>query len=153
MIGKDRRRIDAPRIVAGESLFASDVQRPGMKIASVVRCPVVGGKPKSWDDAKAKAVPGVRMIALVSAGLAVIADDTYAMLTAREALEPTIVWDEGANAAIGSARMLATLGSAFELRARPCAEAATSRRRSRRPLERSKPNTSIPTRPTRRWKR
>ena len=114
VIGKDRRRVDAPRIVAGESLFASDVQRPGMKVGSVVHCPVVGGKPKSWDETKAKAVPGVRVIAPVSAGLAVIADDTYAMLTAREALEPTIVWDEGANAAIGSARLLATLGSAFE---------------------------------------
>jgi isoquinoline 1-oxidoreductase beta subunit len=114
LIGRDRRRVDAPRIVAGEPLFASDVTRPGMKYASVVRCPVVGGKPKSWDESKAKAVPGFRMVAPTAAGLAVIADDTYAMLSAREALEPTIVWDEGANAAIGSAQMLETLRGAFD---------------------------------------
>ena len=114
IIGKDRLRVDAPRIVAGEALFASDVTRPGMKFASVVRCPVVGGKAKSWDESKAKAVPGFRMVAPTAAGLAVIADDTHAMLTAREALEPTIVWDEGANAAVGSARMLAALRGAFD---------------------------------------
>jgi isoquinoline 1-oxidoreductase beta subunit len=114
IIGKDRRRIDAPRIVAGEPLFASDVQRPGMKVASVVRCPVVGGKPKSWDEGKAKAVPGVRMVAPVSAGLAVIADDTWSMLAARAALEPTIVWDEGPNAAIGSAQVMTALRTAFD---------------------------------------
>ena len=113
-IGKDRRRVDAPRIVAGEALFASDIQRPGMKFGSVVRCPVVGGKPKSWDDTKAKAVPGVRMIAPVSTGLAVIADDTYAMLSAREALEPTIVWEEGPNAATSSSQLRATLSGAFD---------------------------------------
>ena len=119
VIGKDRRRVDAPRIVAGEPLFASDVQRPGMKFGSVIRCPVVGGKPKSWDDAKARAVPGVRLIAPVSAGLAVIADDTFAMISAREALEPTIVWDEGPNAATGSAQMLAALRGAFDTRGMP----------------------------------
>jgi isoquinoline 1-oxidoreductase subunit beta len=124
LIGKDRRRVDAPRIVAGEPLFASDVQRPGMKVASVVRCPVVGGKAKSWDEAKAKTVPGVRMIAPVSTGLAVIADDTWSMLSAREALEPTIVWDEGPNAATGSAEMLAGLRAAFET---PAAGAALTR--------------------------
>jgi isoquinoline 1-oxidoreductase subunit beta len=114
IIGKDRLRVDGPRIVAGEPLFASDVSRPGMKYASVVRCPVVGGKPKSWDESKANAVPGLRMIAPVSAGLAVIADDTWAMLSAREVLEPTIVWDEGENAATGSAEVLAGLRAAFE---------------------------------------
>ncbi len=114
LIGKDRLRVDAPRIVAGEPLFASDVQRPGMRVASVVRCPVVGGKPKSWDETKAKAVPGFRLVAPVSTGLAVVADDTWAMLSAREALEPTIVWDEGPNAAIGSAEVLAGLRAAFE---------------------------------------
>ncbi len=114
IIGRDRRRIDAPRILAGEPLFASDVQRPGMKVASVVRCPVVGGKAKSWDEAKAKAVPGVRMVAPVSTGLAVIADDTWSMLSARAALEPTIVWDEGPNAAIGSAQVMAALRAAFD---------------------------------------
>jgi isoquinoline 1-oxidoreductase beta subunit len=112
-IGKDRRRIDAPRIVAGAPLFASDVQRPGMKVGSVVRCPVDGGKAKTWNDAKARAIPGVRLVAPVAAGLVVVADDTAAVLAAREALEPTIVWDEGPNATVGSAEVLAGLRAAF----------------------------------------
>lgn len=114
IIGKDRRRVDGPKIAAGEATFASDVQRPGMKFASVIRCPVVGGKPKSWDEAKARAVAGVRMVAPISSGLAVIGDDTWAALSGREALEPTIVWDEGSNAAIGSAEVLASLRAGLE---------------------------------------
>ncbi len=113
VIGKDRRRVDGPRIVAGEATFASDVRKPGMKVASVIRCPVDGGRVKSWDDAKARSVPGVR-VARVSAGLAVIGDDTWAVLTAREALEPTIAWDDGADAVIGSAEVLARLTAAFD---------------------------------------
>lgn len=112
LIGQERKRVDAPRIVAGEATFASDVRRPGMKIACVVRCPVVGGTPRSWNEAAARAVPGVRSVAAVSAGLAVIADDTWAALRGREALEPTIAWDEGPNAKIGSAEMLARLEEA-----------------------------------------
>ena len=114
VIGKDRRRVDAPRIVAGEALFASDVQRPGMKFASVIRCPVAGGKPKTWDEAKARAVPGVRLVAPISAGLVVVGDDTWAAMSGRDALQPTIVWDEGPNAAASSAGVLAGLRSAIE---------------------------------------
>ncbi len=114
IIGKDRRRVDGPKIAAGEATFASDVQRPGMKVATVIRCPVVGGKPKSWDEAKARAVAGVRMVAPIASGLAVIGDDTWAALAGREALEPTVVWDEGANAAVGSAEVLASLRAGLE---------------------------------------
>jgi len=113
-MGKDRRRVDAPRIVAGEALFASDVQRPGMKFASVIRCPVAGGKPKTWDEAKARAVPGVRLVAPISSGLVVVGDDTWAAMSGRDALQPTIVWDEGPNATASSAGVLASLRSAME---------------------------------------
>ncbi len=111
VVGKDRRRVDGPRIVAGEAVFAGDVRRPGMKFASVVRCPVLGGKPRSFDAEKAKAVAGVRLVAPISSGLAVVADDTWAALQGREALAPTIVWDEGENAGVSSADVLARLSS------------------------------------------
>jgi len=111
LVGKDRRRVDGPRIVAGEAVFAGDVRRPGMKFASVVRCPVTGGKPRSWDAEKAKAVAGVRLVAAISSGLAVVADDTWSAFQGREALEPTIVWDEGENAGVSSAEFLARLSS------------------------------------------
>ncbi|HSB36600.1 MAG TPA: molybdopterin cofactor-binding domain-containing protein, partial [Thermoanaerobaculia bacterium] len=112
LVGKDRRRVDAPRIVAGEALFASDVRRPGMKVASIVRCPVYGGKPRSWNAEKAKAVPGVRLVAQISSGLAVVADDTWSAFRGREALEATIAWDEENNAGVSSADVLARLTQA-----------------------------------------
>ncbi len=109
VVGKDRLRVDGPRIVSGEAIYAADVKRPGLKVASVVRCPVWGGKPRAWDAEKAKAIEGVRMVAPISSGLAVIADDTWAAFKGREALEATIQWDEGENAGVSSADMLARL--------------------------------------------
>ncbi|HSB64711.1 MAG TPA: molybdopterin cofactor-binding domain-containing protein, partial [Thermoanaerobaculia bacterium] len=98
LVGRDTRRVDGPPILAGKPLYASDVRRPGMKFATVVRCPVLGGAVKSFRAETALAVPGVRLVAPISAGLAVVADDTWAALRGREALEGTIVWDEGPNA-------------------------------------------------------
>ncbi len=112
LIGQDRKRVDAPRIVVGEATYASDVRRPGMKFACVVRCPVVGGKPMTWNDAAARAIEGMRTVVPVSAGLAVIADNSWAALRGRAELEPTIEWDEGPNASTGSAEVMAQLEAA-----------------------------------------
>jgi isoquinoline 1-oxidoreductase beta subunit len=83
-----------------------------MKFASVIRSPVYGGKLRSFDASAAKSVPGVRLVVPVHSGLAVIADDTWAALSGRRAVAPTIVWAEGANASISSADMLARLREA-----------------------------------------
>ena len=112
IVGRDRPRLDAPRIVAGSAVFASDVRLPGMKFASVIRCPVSGGKALSWDAGAARSVSGVQQVAAITSGLAVIADDTWAAFSGREALEPTVVWDEGPNAAASSEGMLAQLREA-----------------------------------------
>jgi isoquinoline 1-oxidoreductase beta subunit len=111
VVGKDRLRVDAPRIVSGEAVYAGDVMRPGLKVASVVRSPVWGGKPRAWNAEKARAVEGVRMVVPISSGLAVIGDDTWAAFKGREALEATIEWDEGENAGVSSADVLARLSS------------------------------------------
>lgn len=95
-IGKPTRRIDSPEKVNGKAQFGIDVRRPGMLHAAVARCPVFGGKVKSFDDAKAKAVPGVKQVVPISSGVAVVASNTWAALQGRNAL--TIVWDEGLNA-------------------------------------------------------
>ncbi|HEX5635066.1 MAG TPA: molybdopterin cofactor-binding domain-containing protein, partial [Gemmatimonadales bacterium] len=69
LIGKPLPRLDAPQVVRGEALFATDVRVPGMLVASVERCPVFGGTLTSFDDAKAKAVPGVRAVVQVTGGV------------------------------------------------------------------------------------
>ena len=95
-IGKPTKRVDSKDKVSGRAGFGIDVRRPAMLHAVVARCPVFGGKVKSFDGTKAKAVRGVKNVAPVSTGVAVVADNTWSALQGREALE--IQWDEGENA-------------------------------------------------------
>src|SRR2546428_9517147 len=56
------RRLDTPPKVDGSAEFGIDVKRPGLLVAVIARSPVFGGKVKSFDATKAKAVPGVRHV-------------------------------------------------------------------------------------------
>jgi isoquinoline 1-oxidoreductase beta subunit len=101
IIGKPRGRLDTPEKINGTAVFGIDVKVPGALTAMIVRCPVFGGKLKSFDAVKAKAVPGVREVVPIEAGVAVIADGFWAARKGRAALDVT--WDEGALAGLGSA--------------------------------------------------
>ena len=101
IVGKATKRIDSRVKVDGKAEFGIDVRRPGMLHAVVARCPVFGGKVKSFDATKAKAVRGVKQVVQVSTGVAVVADNTWSAMEGRSALG--IVWDEGANAKNSSA--------------------------------------------------
>lgn len=107
VIGKAIPRLDLGDKVTGKGRFGIDVQVPGMLVAVVARSPVYGGKPAKWDEAAAKAVPGVRQIAVISSGVAVIADGYWAARQGREAL--AVQWNEGANAGQSSAKIRAQL--------------------------------------------
>ena len=99
-IGKPVKRLDTREKTTGRAKFGIDVREPKMLHAVVARCPVFGGKVKSFDDAKAKDVPGVKQIVQISSGVAVVADNTWNAMQGRRALE--IVWDEGEHAANSS---------------------------------------------------
>jgi len=99
-IGKPRKRLDTPAKVNGTAQFGIDVRLPNIQHAVVARCPVFGGKVKSFNDSKAKAVPGVKRVLQISSGVAVVADNTWSAMEGRRALQ--ITWDEGANAANSS---------------------------------------------------
>lgn len=71
-----------------------------------------GGKPARWDEAAARAVPGVIAVVPIGAGLAVVGETTWAALSGRAALEPTIVWDEGPHREHASADVWRELGRA-----------------------------------------
>ncbi|WP_243293806.1 xanthine dehydrogenase family protein molybdopterin-binding subunit [Geothrix mesophila] len=96
LVGKRTPRFDGPAIVTGKAVFGLDVRRPGQRFAAVLRCAVIGGQPKAWDEAKAKAVRGVKAVVKVPTGLAVIADSTWAAFKGRDALAATTTWEEGA---------------------------------------------------------
>jgi isoquinoline 1-oxidoreductase beta subunit len=104
LLGKPRPRMDTPPKVDGTAIFGIDVKVEGMRIATVARCPVFGGKVSGYDDAKARAVPGVRdVVRLDDERIAVVADHYWAALQGKRALD--IEWDTGSNAGQTSERI------------------------------------------------
>ena len=100
LVGKPTKRLDTPDKTNGKAVFGLDVNVPGMLVAVVARPPIFGGKVKSFNGERAKAIPGVRHILEIERGVAVVADGFWPATRAREALE--IVWDEGALASLDS---------------------------------------------------
>src|SRR5882672_3216378 len=74
LIGTPAKRLDTPAKVNGTAVYGIDVRPPGVKIATLAQSPVFGGRVKSVDDAKAKAVKGVRQIVRLDDAVAVVAD-------------------------------------------------------------------------------
>jgi isoquinoline 1-oxidoreductase beta subunit len=62
--------------------------------AVIARAPSFGAKVKSFDATRARAVKGVVEVEQVPSGVAVIAENTWAALKGREALQ--VEWDESA---------------------------------------------------------
>jgi len=110
LIGRKVPRLDGPDKVRGRARFGIDVRVPGMRFAVVARPPVVGGKVAGFDAAKAKAVPGVRVVAEVPSGVAVVADTTWAAIQGREALAAR--FEAGPNGALDSAGVARLLAEA-----------------------------------------
>jgi isoquinoline 1-oxidoreductase subunit beta len=105
LIGKPIPFKELPEKVDGTTRYGMDVRIPGMLYAIVDRSPVVGGKPKQYDTAAAKATAGVRAIVLIepiadpvrtAGGVAVVADNTWSAIRGRAALKT--IWDNGPNA-------------------------------------------------------
>ncbi len=93
ILGKELPKLDTPEKVNGSAIFGTDVRVKGMLFASIEKCPVFGGKVKSFDATKAKAVSGVKDVVSIENGVAVVANSTYAAFKGREAL--SVTWDEG----------------------------------------------------------
>jgi len=115
LLGTAVHRTDVPMKVDGSGIFGIDVRLPGMLYAVIERCPVFGGRVKSFNADKAKAFPGVRQVVELprtelmipfegkpggaghqnyfAGGVAVVADSTWAAMQARNTLE--VEWDEG----------------------------------------------------------
>ncbi|MDC6364664.1 MULTISPECIES: xanthine dehydrogenase family protein molybdopterin-binding subunit [Flavobacteriaceae] len=59
IMGKDASNVDISKIVTGKPLFGMDYKTEGMLYASVLRPPSFGQTLVSYDDSKAKTMPGV----------------------------------------------------------------------------------------------
>jgi isoquinoline 1-oxidoreductase beta subunit len=110
LIGTPQRRLDTPGKVDGSAEFGLDVKLPGMLYAAIAQCPVLGGRPRSVGSRTAEAMPGVRRVLGVPAGVVVVAEHFWQALKARDALE--IVWDEGTNASLDNAAIRVLLDRA-----------------------------------------
>lgn len=109
LIGKDAARLDAREKSNGRAIFTQDVKLPGMLVAVVAHPPRFGGKVKSFDGAKAKAVKGVVDVVAFSTpvtnGVAVLAQDFWSAKKGRDVL--VVEWDDAAAFKLGSAEILA----------------------------------------------
>ena len=105
-VGRPLPLLDAPAYVTGAAQFGADITLPGMLTAVIARPPVVGGRLGKYDASRALAIAGVRKIVEIPAaeapyafqplgGVAVLADNTWAAMRGRAALQ--IEWQHGDN--------------------------------------------------------
>src|SRR5882724_6191848 len=110
LIGTPAKRLDTPDKVDGRTEFGIDVRLPGLKVAAIAISPVRGGKPRSVNEAAARAVKGVRQVVTIDEAVAVVADHLWA---AKKGLKAAAVeWDDGPNARVDSAGIIRQLEEA-----------------------------------------
>ncbi len=101
LLGKRITGVDNPALVRGEPLFASDQQLPGMKVATYVKGPATGAKVRSANLDAIRSLPGVvdafvltgnGNVTELMPGVAIVGNETWAVLSARRQLE--VEWDD-----------------------------------------------------------
>jgi isoquinoline 1-oxidoreductase beta subunit len=100
ILKKPLPRQDTPLKVNGKAIFGLDKKLPGMLYAVVERNPRFLGKVKSFDEAAAKKVAGVKHVLKVKMnvfshqreGVAVVADNLWAAMQGRKVLN--VQWDD-----------------------------------------------------------
>ena len=112
IMGKSATNVDIDKITTGKPLFGLDYKAEGMVYAALVRPPAFGKKLVSYDDSKAKSMPGVIDVVKIgekvrsllaedpsfgskissSDKIAVIAETTWQAFKAKDAIEA--VWED-----------------------------------------------------------
>jgi isoquinoline 1-oxidoreductase subunit beta len=112
IIGTSVGGVDNLVIATGQTQFGIDVDLPDMKYASYTRCPRVGGKAVSFNQAAIRAMPGItdafilepddragkasmaflEGLAVLRGGVAIVGDDTWSVFEAKKNLK--VKWDE-----------------------------------------------------------
>lgn len=136
-IGKSVKRLDTPEKVNGTGIFGMDVKVPGMLTATIMRSPVIGGKVKSFDDSKTRAVKGVRNVVMLESGVAVVADNYWTAKKGRDVL--SVVWDDGKMAGVSSQKLyeadVASAANAKGVEAKKIGDVAAGRSKAAKTIE------------------
>jgi isoquinoline 1-oxidoreductase beta subunit len=109
IVGHSQLNVDNHKIATGQPLFGIDTVIPGMVYAVIQRCPVFGGKARSYNADVIDNLPGVRKSLLIEgtitpspvipsdpgleSGVAILADTWWQAQSARSKLK--VDWDYG----------------------------------------------------------
>ncbi len=108
IIGQPQNVVDGRDIVTGKARYGIDTFVPGMRYASMERCPWLDGGIESLDDSAARQVPGVLEVLVIegpkpaepyfilATGVAVVAESIWAAFQGRKALQ--VKWNHGPHA-------------------------------------------------------
>lgn len=91
-IGKPVKRIDTLAKVTGEAVFGIDILLPNMLVATLRQSPIFGGEVKTYNEAAALEVKGVKAVVPVDNGIAVVARNYW---QAQKGLKALMVTFEG----------------------------------------------------------
>ena len=109
IVGQAKRNVDGKKIVTGQPLYGLDLQREGMKYASILHAPAFGMALKSVDDSAAKGLPGVHSVVTIDAMpegyepqwsdvnafpklVAVVGDNPWTVMQARKQIK--VEWEQ-----------------------------------------------------------
>ncbi|QSX75893.1 xanthine dehydrogenase family protein molybdopterin-binding subunit [Lysobacter arenosi] len=112
LVGHSVKRVDTPAKVNGTAKFGIDALPKGVRFAAIRATPVFGGRVAGVDQAPALAVRGVKQVVVLDDLVAVVADNTWAARKGLAALD--IRWNEGANARLDTAALVAQCDAALE---------------------------------------
>ena len=150
LVGKPTRAADGRQIVTGQTRYGIDEYLSGALTAVMLRCPYLDGSLESLDDTATRKIPGVRDViridgpetgkpfGILAAGVAVLAENTWAALQGRDALVAS--WKQGPwadeSSRTLSARAHALLDAALDgIEVRKDGDLAGSRKRARHTLK------------------
>lgn len=110
LIGQPLKRLDTPEKATGRAKYGIDAMPPDVKIATLMKSPVLGGRVARVDDARARAFPGVRQVIVLDDLVAVVGDHMWAAKQGLAALDVT--WNDGPNAQVSTDVIWSQLRSA-----------------------------------------
>jgi len=111
--GKPMKRFGTVDKVTGRQVYGADLKLPGMVNATIMECPVFGGKLKAFDAAKVSGMKGVKQVLRVGdTAVAVVADTWWHAKKALDALP--VDWDYGDNVKVSSASIADVLKAGLD---------------------------------------
>ncbi len=98
LITKSVMRAELPHKVNGSAQYSIDVQVPGMLYGAVLRAPVEGAAPETFNEANFTTIKGVIKAVKLPYGVGVVAETPWAAFAARRVIESDIVWSRDGKA-------------------------------------------------------